>query len=367
MALFNWFKSADTGVRSGGLRLSPEARTVVFWSLIIFFGFIFWISRGILTPFIWAIVTAYLFHSLVDFCEEKSRVHRVVWILLLYILVGGAVGWIAVIWWPQLVQELRDFVILPTSGGKTLAARLLDVSSLQMFGFTVDFRQILAEIQAFIRQGLPEKILPLAANLFEHAIHFLVYILATFYLLADADKYLKRGVKLIPQTYRREVVSLMSRINQTIGAYIRGLVVLIFIMSVLTFIALTILRVPYAVFLSLATGFLEVFPVVGPISAATLAILVVLQQPVVAYGLTHITMAMIVGGVYLVLRLLEDYLVIPNVVGRFVHVHPIVGIFALMVGAQYGGILGLFIAMPVAALLKVIVLYFYEKLVEETT
>lgn len=367
MGLFNWFKASEKGVRAGGLRLSADARTIIFWSLVFFFGFIFWISRSILTPFIWAIVTAYLFHPLVDWCEEKSRVHRVAWILLLYVIVGGAVGWIAVIWWPQLVQELRDFVILPMGGGKTLAARLLDVSSVQIFGFSIEFRQVLAEIQSFIRQGLPKQILPLAANLFEHGIHFLVYVLATFYLLADADKYIRRGVKLIPQMYRREVVALMSRINQTIGAYIRGLVVLIIIMSALTFIALTALRVPYAVFLSLATGFLEVFPVVGPVSAATLAILVVLQQPIVAYGFTHITMAMIVGGIYLVLRLLEDYLVIPNVVGRFVHVHPIVGIFALLVGAQYGGILGLFIAMPVAALLKVIVMYFYEKLVDEVS
>ena len=365
MALFNWLKAGQKSVRSGRLQLAPETRFGIFWIILLVFLFIFWISRSIVAPFIWAVITAYLFFPLIDLFEEKTRLHRIFWILLVYIVVGGLVAWGAIAWWPELLQEIQDIVLVPKAGGHTIVSRMVDASSITIFGIQFDLRQVVREVQLFIKEVLPNQLVPFAANLLELVIHFVVFLMATFYILADADHFLRRGVKLVHRRYRREVVSLASKINQTIGAYIRGLVVLIVIMSIGTFIALSILRIQYAAFLSLATGFLEVIPVVGPIAAATLTILVVFQQPSIAFGLSHVSMAGVVGLVYLSMRLFEDYLIIPNVVGRFVHVHPLVAIFALMVGAQYGGILGLFIALPVAAVLKVIFTYFYEKLVEE--
>ena len=62
------------------------------------------------------------------------------------------------------------------------------------------------------------------------------------------------------------------------------------------------------------------------------------------------------------MRQIEDYLIIPNVVGKFIHVHPIIVIFAVLIGAKMAGVLGVFLALPVAAVLKILFYYFYPKL-----
>ena len=71
---------------------------------------------------------------------------------------------------------------------------------------------------------------------------------------------------------------------------------------------------------------------------------------------------MIVISAYFILRQIEDLIVIPNVVGKFIHVHPVVVLFALFIGARIGGVLGIFLALPVSAVLKVLFNYFYPKL-----
>ena len=133
-------------------------------------------------------------------------------------------------------------------------------------------------------------------------------------------------------------------------------------MSAASWIVLSSLRVHYAYVLCLTTGILEAVPIIGPILATTLVALVALNQPAVALGLTNVTLALTVIAAYYILRQIEDLIVIPNIVGGFIHVHPIVVMFALFVGARAGGMLGIFLALPISAMLKVLFNYLYPKL-----
>jgi predicted PurR-regulated permease PerM len=108
---------------------------------------------------------------------------------------------------------------------------------------------------------------------------------------------------------------------------------------------------------------LELFPVVGPVLAGTIAVTVGLFQPNV-FGWEPAVYGLVIAGMYTLLRYTEDYLVIPNVIGRVVHLHPLVVLFALLAGATLGGVLGMFIAVPTCAMLKVILSYIHCKLLE---
>jgi predicted PurR-regulated permease PerM len=107
-----------------------------------------------------------------------------------------------------------------------------------------------------------------------------------------------------------------------------------------------ILHVRYALLLAILSGVLEIIPLVGPIVAATLAV-------IVAFGERGTNVALIVLAVYFVLRQVEDQVIMPVVIGRAVHLHPVVTIFAVLVGLSVFGVLGGLLGVPVAAALNV--------------
>ncbi len=169
---------------------------------------------------------------------------------------------------------------------------------------------------------------------------------------------------LVPAPYRAEMRELGRSIDRVLGAYIRSQVILIVLMSVLTYIPLSLLGVKYALVLAIATGFLEVIPFVGPYTAAGSAMLVSLVQATTPWGWPNWLLAVVVGIIYLVLRQGEDHLIIPNLVGHIVKLHPIFVIFAILAGGHLGGALGLLIAVPLAATFRIILAYLYAKLVD---
>jgi hypothetical protein len=151
-------------------------------------------------------------------------------------------------------------------------------------------------------------------------------------------------------------------INTTLGAYIRGQALLVVIMSTASYIALRILEVDYALVVAISTGFLELIPIVGPWSAGAIAVSVGLFQDTTPFGWSNLTLAVAIGLVYFTLRQMEDVFVIPLLIGRIVHLHPLLVIFVVVVGTTLGGILGLLLAVPLAAVTKIIATYFYGKI-----
>jgi predicted PurR-regulated permease PerM len=116
--------------------------------------------------------------------------------------------------------------------------------------------------------------------------------------------------------------------------------------------------------LAIMTGVLEVIPIVGPITAGAIACLVALGHPA-PWGLSQIWYVAIVAIMYTVLRHAEDYFVIPLVIGRIVKLHPAVVIFSLLTGGALYGLLGVLLAVPVAATLRLVLIYVGAKLRDE--
>ena len=132
-------------------------------------------------------------------------------------------------------------------------------------------------------------------------------------------------------------------------------------MSVLTYMALSILGVPYALILAVFTGFAEIIPFIGPVIAASIAVFVAATDTTIRFGLTPFTEMLLVIGIYTVLRQMEDLFIIPNVMGRLTKLHPLAVLFAVLAGGHLFGPIGLVLAVPVAATIKVVVEYLLEK------
>jgi len=139
---------------------------------------------------------------------------------------------------------------------------------------------------------------------------------------------------------------------------------LIPIMATFTYIALKTLGIRYALVIAIASGILEIIPVIGPWSAAGIAMMVSLLQPTTPFGWSHAVLVVVVGVTYFVLRMAEDNFIIPQVVGHAVHLHPVLVLFAILAGGALAGPFGLLVGIPTVAVAQLLLRYLYRKLVD---
>jgi predicted PurR-regulated permease PerM len=203
---------------------------------------------------------------------------------------------------------------------------------------------------------------PLLLETFSFAIEIFIYLFSSFYLVVYGPRFLQFARDAINRRYHSEYDRLMTDVNRTLGAYLRGQAILVVIMSTASYIALRILDVDYALSVAIATGFLELIPLIGPWTAGAIAVTIALFQPTAPFDWSNTTLAVVVGFIYFALRQLEDAFVIPLVIGRFVHLNPFVVLFVLVIGTSIAGPLGLILSVPVAAVLKIVVQFFHAKL-----
>jgi hypothetical protein len=211
----------------------------------------------------------------------------------------------------------------------------------------------------------PRTALTVAQRLFHLLIELFVYLTATFFFFIQGDRFIGWLRGLLPGRYHPEADRVLGEINGTLGAYLRGQVLLVIIMSSVTYVALTIYDMPYAFAIALATGLLELIPILGPWSAGAIAVSVAALDPTPPFGWSNVTLAIAIAITYFVLRQLEDILVIPTLIGRFTHLHPLLVISMLLVGTAIGGVLGLLLAVPIAAVARILLRYIYGKLITE--
>ncbi|WP_029215646.1 AI-2E family transporter [Kallotenue papyrolyticum] len=356
--------------------MQPTPRRIVFppWAKIATIAIIIALTilllravGGLLDPFLWAIVAAYLLNPLVTRLSYHTGLRRVWWVIVLYIVAGLTIYLGINTLAPRLARQYSDLLQALPDFATRLSHWIAAHGVIDVGGITLDLRPNEQEISAFfaeLSREIPRSVPEIVLGVFERLVLLLVFLVVTFYLLLEADQLTEHVYALIPAPYRGEIRELGRSIDRVLGAYIRSQLLLIVIMAALTYVPLSILGVQYALVLAIATGFLEIIPFVGPWSAAGIAMLVSLLQDGNNFGWPNWLLALVVGLIYLILRQMEDHLIIPNLVGRIVKLHPVVVIFAILAGAALGGALGLLLAVPVAATIKILLAYLYAKLID---
>jgi predicted PurR-regulated permease PerM len=318
-------------------------------------GLVLYLARSILPPFIVAGVLAYIFSPVVDRLQQRTALPRLAVAGALYVVLLGLLGLGVMLLETRLVSEVQALARAGPDLVDVAFVRLLGQQTFQFFGQTVDphflalwTNQQLAEIV-----GRPSDAFHIAERAVETILKVILTLLALFYLILDGKRFGRFLLRFVEPGLRPRVSEVAGRIHLVLGSYLRGQLFLVLLMSCVTYVMLTfVFHLPYALPLALATGILEVIPIVGPWAAGTLAAIVALVNggPGVLLG---------VAAGYFVLRMTEDQFVMPIVVGRAVHLHPLVTIFAVLLGGNIAGVLGAVLAVPVAAILRVTLDYVF--------
>lgn len=316
--------------------------------------------RSILAPFLWALVASYLLAPIVKYLNVDARLPRLWSVTLLYAMAGLLLLAASRYLYPRLLAQgtvfLEDLPRLEGAVISVVGPRPLGIDIATLV------QQILGAVGAYTSNAKSAS--HLLFNAVETVVKLFLFLVTTFYLLMDAPRLRTALSGVIPPSYRPEILALGRQINLTWQQYIRGELVLFAIMAAATSLALTILGVPGALFLGLVSGALELLPLVGPITAGGLAVSVAYFNGTNPFGWGQMAYAGVIALVYFIFREVEDYVVIPHVLGRAVRLHPLVVLFAVTTGGIIGGLFGLIAAVPVAASLKAILAYLYAKLLD---
>jgi predicted PurR-regulated permease PerM len=300
-------------------------------------------------------VLAYILSPLANALSARTRIPRPWAALLLFVSFVAVLGIFSWLLGARLVAEVRALLAEGPDLLETIVVHVTGGQPVVLLGQEFAPRDLAAYASSAAAGwvGGPAEALHVVRQALEWGLDSLLMLVALAYLLVDGSRMGLFFLRFIPAEHREHVARLADEIHRVLARYLRGQLALVLLMATVTFIALEwLFHLPYALPIALATGVLEIIPLVGPVTAGAIACGVGFAQggPPEAGALALL---------YFVLRQAEDQLVMPQVVGRAVQVHPLVTIFAVLLGEQVAGVLGMLLGVPLAAAAKVVLDYAY--------
>ncbi|WP_054635531.1 AI-2E family transporter [Thalassobacillus sp. C254] len=175
----------------------------------------------------------------------------------------------------------------------------------------------------------------------------------SFYLLKDLEAFEKTVVQITPKKWRDEGLLLVRAVDEALGGYIKGQVLVALAIGLITTSALWLIGVPFPVLLGIFAALMELIPYFGAFLGAIPALLVAATVSFRVLIITSITL--------LIIQQIEGNLLSPLIVGKSVHLHPLLIIFALLLGFEVAGVLGLILAVPVFVIISKVIRAFNEQ------
>ncbi len=347
-------------------RWSPFLKQVVFIAILV--GVVWTVFRfgQVLTPTIIACLLAYVFAPLVDWLQRHARIPRALGILLAYLVLLGAISLVPMLIVPSLLEQAQA---LDVDLGKILVtlSEWWGQRELVLFGFSVDVQSLYHQMGDALR-GLfspaATGALSLVANVVS-ALFWTIYILVvSFYLLLDAPHLRGYFAGLLPPQHRDELLRLLDDVDRIWRSFFRGQLVLSLTIGIVVTVVTAALGLRNALALGLLAGILEFLPNVGPAVAAAPAVLLALFQGSTYLPLSRWAFALVVIGAYMLIQQVENNFLMPRILGRSVRLHPLVVLVGIVLGASLAGILGIFLAAPTLATLRLLLRYAYRKLLD---
>ncbi|AKM79636.1 MAG: hypothetical protein UX85_C0001G0204 [Candidatus Beckwithbacteria bacterium GW2011_GWB1_47_15] len=311
-------------------------KSIVFTALFtIFLFFLYKIRHVILLLFI-AVIFMSALSPLVDKLE-KRRVPRGLATLLFYLLIWGAVSYGLAALVPPLVEQSTKFIgSLPQT---------LDGLSQGNLNLSVFDSQL---------ASLPQRAVKFVVGAFNNLVTIFTLMVIVFYMIMERKNLKKYLVFLFGKTNaEKRAEKFLDRVEHKLGSWVRGEIVLMVIVGLMSYFGLIFLGVPFAVPLAFLAGLTEIIINVGPVIAMIPAILVALNSSPV--------LALAVFALYFVIQQVENNLIVPKVMQKVVGLSPLVTIVSLLIGFRVAGIAGAILAIPTVLVLEIIVNDIYRR------
>ena len=306
------------------------------------------IVSSIITPIIVAYVFYYMLNPLVNLFEKRmsrfiaSLLAIFVGIITILIVIVGVV--------PIIVEQTQNLITALPRYIEVVKGYLEEYSDNAYVQVVVEYvnnnlnvskiSEKLVSIATSGAQGVVSSISSTASVLVT-----MPFVL--FFLLKDASHFNKFVISLLPKKLEKPVAETIDEIDDKVGSYIQGQMLVSLCIGVMLFIGYNIIGLHYAFSLATIAAFLSIVPYLGPVIAITPAMLVAASTSWVM-----VVKMLVVWGI---VQFLEGNIISPNIMGRSMNMHPLTVIFVILIGVNIAGVVGAIIGIPVYSILKVLV------------
>ncbi|UFT97871.1 AI-2E family transporter [Radiobacillus kanasensis] len=300
----------------------------------------------ILTPFFIAGLIAFLLHPLIEKLHDL-KYPRWLAIVLIYSIFFGGLGYLLYETYPVVLQQLNDLKNnLPVfmDQYRNIIYEMYEKTSFLPEKVHDKMDVILLEAENWLANVLTNAVKDLT-KVMDVVIIVAVIPVIVFYMLKDFILIKRVMWKLSPKKYRIESKQLFSDIEKSLGDYIRGQLLVCLFVGLTSFLLLWLIGMRYPLLFSIIMGITNLIPYFGPILGAVPAV-------IIAFTMSTKMVVYVIISVFVV-QIIEGNLLSPLIVGKSVHIHPLLIILALLVGGELGGIMGMILAVPVLTVLNV--------------
>lgn len=331
----------------------------IFLGICLFLGVLLLIKvRTILGPFFLAFVLAYLLNPIVDGLE-RHRISRNMSIALVFVLIIGVLAAVFFLILPTIYNELSKLAVVLPNTIQSVTEKIEEFrNQYKATGLpsrvALVLDQHLGQGEAIIANQLNLFLINLPNMLSTVTLYILSPVIA-IYLLADWKNMECNFHRMIPQRWRMEWRRLWQDINHVVRQFVRGNLVVALIVGVLIGVGVKLVGMEYALLIGLICGFFDLIPYFGPVIGAVPSILLALTKSPV--------MAVKVALVILIVQQLEGNVISPKLMGDSVGLHPLWIVFALLACGEIAGVWGMLLAVPLAAVIRVVFNHIYFRLV----
>ncbi len=259
---------------------------------------------------------------------RSFKVPKIIAIVIVYAVVIAFIVLLVIPILPFFVSQLEAlFKAIPT---------YVD-SATNALGIQVNRSQIESLIGP-AASAIGQNALSVTTKVFGGVFSVITLFILSFYMLVDRQRIGRSIPNLIPQDYREKGILTIHLVEEKLGAWLRGQVILSLAIGLITWIALTLLGIPFALPLAILAGFLEIIPTLGPIIAA-------IPATIVALAISPV-MAVTVIAVYTGIQLAENNILVPKIMEKAVGLNPVVIIIAILIGGNLLGVIGALLSIP---------------------
>ncbi|ESK57291.1 MAG: AI-2E family transporter [Moraxellaceae bacterium] len=319
---------------------------------------VLYLLKPVVLPFVAAFFIAYLFSPLVDVLV-KFKLPR--WLAISLVFIGIGVTVTVVLWflvplvWKQLIYA-RDSI---PAGIHWVNGNFLPWVShtFNVVPMELDTEQISKAIMEYIQTNYSaDSIQTFALRLAQSGLNFIqlggVFILIpiiSFYFLLDWERMLQSFRRLIPRPYETSTLTIVSECHSVLGAFVKGQFLVMFLLGIVYAVGLQLIGLEVGLIIGMIAGLASIIPYLGFGVGIIAAVIATLFQ----FGLDW-TQLLLVGVVFMIGQMIEGYILQPFLLGDKIGLSPVAVVFAVLAGAQLAGFLGMLIALPVAAVIVVL-------------
>jgi len=339
--------------------MTDSNRWFLIAGLILGGGLIYLLSP-VLTPFLVAIFLAYMGDPLVDQLDKKTP--RAVSVTVVFVLLSTVVLALTFVLLPMIERQLTQFIQAIPRYIDWFQTTILPwfMSHLGIADVGFDLDSLKAQIKEHFSNvsgmatGLISTVSKSGLAIVGWMANILLIPVLTFYLLRDWDILVGRIGELIPRRYESGIVRLAKESDSVLSAFLRGQLMVMVVLGTIYSVGLWLVGLDFSLLIGMLAGIVSFVPYLGVIVGVTVAGIAVVVQFQDVFMLVPVLVVFGVGQVF------ESFILTPLLVGDKIGLHPVAVIFAVLAGGQLFGFLGILLALPVAAIIMVMLRHAHE-------